>query len=201
MSRIRNVLIAMVALALLATFARWPRQGPGGVTAPPTPAAAPAPPAPAPPDAPPAPSAPSSPQAPPDPGVRPVLRATRGAPPVDAHVDGEILPEPLPDASVWPLTADGLRGAMAEAGPHLEDCYEDALARRPGLDGAAYVTAFLNNVQDMGVITEVHVDSDLGDQALVDCVLDVTSRLAFDAPTDGGLQITMPLQFSPEAPP
>lgn len=106
--------------------------------------------------------------------------------------------EPLPDASVWPLTTDGLRGALAEANPHLEDCYVEALERRPDLSGEVYITAFLDEVDGVGAITEVVSDSELRDASLEDCVLDVMMRLAFDAPPEGRLQITVPMQFSPD---
>jgi hypothetical protein len=135
----------------------------------------------------------------------PAPAATETVPLPSAPMDVEPLPSrkalpPEHDPSVpWPVDMGGIRGAMRDRMPELEDCYRDYLAQHPGTAGRVVANfAITGGVEDaqariQGVrFPMVTVDADL----LERCVAVAVEDLRFEPPDEGRLEVSYPLVFS-----
>lgn len=108
-------------------------------------------------------------------------------------------PEITVEVSAWPLTPEGVKGAILEVVPHVKGCYEDGLDEVPDLGGALTVSFTVVDHDGVGRIDTVDlVHNELRDGPVEDCVLAAMRALQFDAPEDGQMTITYPLVFAPE---
>lgn len=104
-----------------------------------------------------------------------------------------------PGDSAWPITADGIQGAVAEALPELRACYQGWLIESPELEGRIVVTFFIEDVDGLGQITSSDVqESTTGHAAFESCVTSVVRDLAFDPPAAGAVNVNYPLVFAQE---
>ncbi|MCB9677427.1 MAG: AgmX/PglI C-terminal domain-containing protein [Alphaproteobacteria bacterium] len=122
--------------------------------------------------------------------------------PVDAGEPDGDAPE-VPDigieVSAWPVSADGIKGAMGEVTPAIKGCYDTHLADVPDLAGRLAVGFTIEEVEGVGRITAVEArESTVDDGPLEACVLDVVRALQFDAPEHGQLHVNYPFLFSNE---
>ncbi len=120
-----------------------------------------------------------------------------------SHPERDTAAPPADDAppTVWPLSRDGIQGAVREAIPALTRCYESALARDPSLAGTLAIGFEVEDVGGVGRVRLVEIDEGrVADPALVDCALDAFEALQFDPPADGGsLRVSYPVTFRSEA--
>ena len=101
--------------------------------------------------------------------------------------------------SVWPLSKEGIRGAVEEVLPHVRACYDQALTEVPDLEGKLVVSFRIVDEDGLGQVWEAGIDDDrLDDGPVADCVLDAMEALQFDAPPDGELSVTYPIVFAQE---
>lgn len=102
------------------------------------------------------------------------------------------------EASVWPASAEGVRGAMRESVGRVQDCYR--LALREGRFGTELVIEFdVVDREGVGEVDRVEVVD--GEGPIVaqfeDCVLGVFGDLAFDPP-DGTMTVRERMLFFSE---
>lgn len=98
--------------------------------------------------------------------------------------------------SAWAPTADGLKGAVAEASPRMKACYDTTLQDVPDLTGQLQIGFTVAEYEGIGRVTALEVlGGDFEDGPLEDCLLNVFGGLAFDAP-DQPLDVTYPIAFS-----
>ncbi len=127
--------------------------------------------------------------------------ATAGPPPDDPTeapwVDEA---DPAHVVSVWPLSREGIQGAVLEALPGMKACYDDALARDPSLGGKMILGFTVVDHDGLGKVTVVELDDGaVSDDDMIGCVLDSLEGLQFDPPEGGGeLSVSYPITFSPE---
>ncbi len=98
----------------------------------------------------------------------------------------------------WPLTADGIRGAVAYRKDEFKECYEAWLKLDPEVAGTVVVTFTVAAAEDdIGRVTTLELaDSELDHPFIEGCVLNVFQELAFDPPADGGeVEVNYPLMF------
>ena len=119
---------------------------------------------------------------------------------------GDAEPGPADDAdaaeaSVWPVDSEGIRGAMAEAMPGVQDCYEGWLAVNPDIAGRVELSFTIDAVDTggaVGGVTELTIPhSELGHAAMESCVANVAAGLQFDVP-DEPVDVTYPFVFETE---
>ena len=133
----------------------------------------------------------TQPEAVPD-AVRDLLVKGQG----EENVPEEIINAPI---SVWPISKEGIQGAVEEVAPAVEACYEDALDEVPDLAGELVVTFEIVEEDGVGQVWTVDLAEDsLDDGPVSDCVLKAMNRLQFDAPDGGSLDVTYPFRFSPD---
>ena len=107
-------------------------------------------------------------------------------------------------ADPWPLTADGIQGAVQSSLDDIKECYDQWLRLEPDVAGSVVVTFTITPVDaERGEITAIEVaDSDLDHPFIEGCVLNVFSDMPFEAPEDGGeVQVNYPLMFDSADPP
>jgi TonB family protein len=75
-------------------------------------------------------------------------------------------------------------------------CYEQGLARKPGLSGRV-VVRFV--IERDGKVSSVAVEdsTDLGDKEVVQCLVREYETLVFPAPLGGIVTVVYPIMFSP----
>jgi hypothetical protein len=108
--------------------------------------------------------------------------------------------DPTHDVSVWPLSKEGIQGAVDEALPALTDCYDEALSDDPTLGGRMTLGFTVVDQEGLGKVTVVELDDGaVTDDRMIDCVLDAFEALQFDPPEGGGeLSVRYPVAFAPE---
>ncbi|TNE86670.1 MAG: hypothetical protein EP330_21005 [Deltaproteobacteria bacterium] len=127
------------------------------------------------------------------------------APPPIAEDAGETdapTPEAVPsgERSAWPLTFEGIQGAVHEALPELTECYDGWLAEDPELAGRIVASLTISEVDGIGQITSAEVEeATTGHAAFEACVTSVLSELQFDSPGAGRLSVTYPFLFATDA--
>jgi hypothetical protein len=130
----------------------------------------------------------------PEPGVLPTSPSGGVPTPSDAPPG----PRLVPDAAVpFPLSRDGIRGAIGAKIPEVKECYEEWLKQNPKLAGRM-VVGFTISADDAGTggVSKVAViDGGLGHALMEGCVLNSFHDLRFEAP-DGELTVHYPLAFS-----
>ncbi len=100
--------------------------------------------------------------------------------------------------SVWPISADGIKGAVAEALPKVRACYDAALVADPQLAGRFVVAFTIETVDEVGEVVEADVAGAPTDAPeFEDCLLGAMAELAFDPP-DGVTKVTYPFVFGSE---
>lgn len=104
---------------------------------------------------------------------------------------------PIPEGvSVWPVSKDGIDGAVGEVITDIRQCYQTALSEVPDLAGDLLVQFTIGSTDGIGKVIEVGIpDGDLVDGPMEDCVLDVMSVLQFDPPAEDTV-VTYPFRFS-----
>ena len=129
-------------------------------------------------------------------------RWPEAAPPTEAP-DAMPAAAEVPSGSVWPLSKDGIDGSIREVLPDIRDCYQDALAEVPELEGGFKVHFVVEDEDGLGQVVEVgirdmksEVVPELMDGPMEDCVLDVFEMLQFDPPEGGRTAISYPFLFS-----
>jgi len=147
-------------------------------------------------------AAPPSPEPKPGPAAAPSADAV--GPPPDDPAEDPLAEEAAPahDVSVWPLSREGIQGAVQEALPGMKACYDDALARDPALAGQMTLGFTVVDQDGIGKVTVVEFDDGaVTDDGMIDCVLDSFEELQFDPPEGGGeLSVSYPIAFSLEEP-
>ncbi len=110
------------------------------------------------------------------------------------------VPEPLPsdplpgEVSAWPADGKGISGAVREALPRMKRCYEAAIERDPQLAGRITAHFALTEVDGVGRVTGLELETTTDQPDFEDCVGDVLAELAFDAPDDQ-VTVSYPLVF------
>lgn len=103
---------------------------------------------------------------------------------------------PAATGSVWPISKDGIQGAVTEAIPALTDCYDAALERDVDLAGRISVGFVIEDIDGIGQVAVVELDEGgVTDPAMIDCALDAFEGLQFDAPSDGSTKVSYPITF------
>lgn len=112
-------------------------------------------------------------------------------------------PEAPVTGSVWPISKDGIDGAIREIMHDIRGCYQDALADLPELEGGFKVRFTVEDVDGLGEVTAVEIRDmkssthpELVDGPMEDCVLDLFETLQFDVPEAGQTQVSYPFVFS-----
>lgn len=154
--------------------------------------------------------APTGPGQPPSPPSVPADAPRLGRPPLPTAGGGHS-PEPAavdePDRArelVFSPDKDGVQGAVREALPAIQECYEGWLEADPGLAGAIKVRFTVEADGEEARVTSASLLSSTMAHPFVEgCVLNAMSGLRFDPPEGGRLDVTYPLRFAPseEAPP
>lgn len=90
---------------------------------------------------------------------------------------------------------------MQEALPEVRSCFEEWLKLEPALAGKIAVKFRIvtdENDPSSGVVDKVELAEEqrLGHVAMEGCVLNVFQELRFEAPKDGKLDVTYPMQFT-----
>lgn len=120
-------------------------------------------------------------------------------PPGEAGVgDGEGEGGEEPDLEPWPLTADGIRGAVKSRIDPIKHCYEQWLKLEPDIAGSVVVTFTVAAGEDgAGEVIDLDLaDSELEHPFIEGCVLNVFQDLPFEPPEDGEqVEIKYPLMF------
>jgi hypothetical protein len=138
-------------------------------------------------------------------GGRPNTPAAPPSPQPQAPDDGAREPAPSdpdapPEATVWPATSDGIRGAMAEALPGVRRCYEQALEQHPDMAGkivVSFTVGTTDTASGLGQVLEASIaDATIAQTTMDDCLLDAMEALQFDPPADGQMQVDYPFHFS-----
>ncbi len=116
----------------------------------------------------------------------------------------ELADDPLPARSAWPMSAEGIDGAIGEIRGDLLGCYQVALDEIPGLQGGFQVSFTVEEVDGIGQVTAVEIldhrsttIEQLRDGPVEECVLDHFQVLEFDAPDGGPVSVRYPLMFTP----
>lgn len=117
---------------------------------------------------------PPEPAEPVEPGVRPSGGPTRGK---------------LSKAAV----SEGVSHGM----PAIEACYQRAQPANPGLRGNIVVNFVVSPEGSVPHAAALEEGTDLPDEGVIDCVLDVFRKLRFEAPVGGRAVVTYPLKFEP----
>lgn len=110
--------------------------------------------------------------------------------------------EETTDPKPHPADAQGIRQAMQDVKPDLQDCYESWLKANPALAGTLKVRFSIRapedrpeagyaTVQDIGLLA-----SDVKQPLFEGCVMNAMQDMRFDVPPDGKLDVTYPLRFS-----
>ena len=111
----------------------------------------------------------------------------------DSESESEIVP--------WPLTAEGIRGAVDDQKQEIKHCYEQWLKLEPDIAGRVVVTfTIAGDEDDRGRVTDVDLaESELEHTFMEGCVLNVFGELPFEAPEGGGeVEVNYPLMFASE---
>ena len=102
------------------------------------------------------------------------------------------------EAEPWPLTMDGIRGAVNSQIDPIKHCYEQWLKLEPDIAGRVVVTFTVGvGEEGDGEVTHLELaDSDLEHPFMEGCVLNVFQGIPFEPPEDGGeVEINYPLMF------
>ncbi len=112
-----------------------------------------------------------------------------------APASGEAPRFPLDAGVRFPLSAQGIKAAVQDAKPDLQQCYEEWTKLSPSLQGHLKIGF---RISDGGVVDRVRLveDAGMGNTAFEGCVLSVMSDLRFDPPESGDLEVTYPIAFS-----
>ena len=99
----------------------------------------------------------------------------------------------------YPVSADGIRNAVAYAMPDLKECYEGWIQENEELGGRV-VVEFTISGGDEGIakITKAEIgETELDHVVMEGCVLNVFEDLSFENPADGGeVKVNYPLIFA-----
>jgi hypothetical protein len=117
-----------------------------------------------------------------------------GEPPV-AGEDAEACEE---CGEPWPLTAEGIQGAVNAGIDDIKHCYEQWLKLEPDIAGSIVVTFTITEVDEgVGGVSDIELaDSELEHPFIEGCVLNVFAEMPFEAPADGGeVEVNYPLMF------
>jgi hypothetical protein len=101
--------------------------------------------------------------------------------------------------TIWPVTRDGIQGALRERIDEIKECYEGWLAVEPDLAGAVTV-GFRIEATDgpRARITDVDISvSDLHHPWLEGCILAMIGSLTFENPESGPATVRYPFRFAP----
>jgi|ETNmetMinimDraft_26_1059896.scaffolds.fasta_scaffold07173_3 hypothetical protein len=149
------------------------------------------------------PSGAGAPEPPADPASAWDAGATEGAS-KDTLVEGEDAEACEACADPWPLTAEGIQGAVEAGIDDIKHCYEQWLKLEPEIAGSIMVTFTVTPVDDaVGEVSALELtDSELEHPFIEGCVLNVFADIPFDAPADGGqVEVNYPLMFDTEGDP
>lgn len=93
----------------------------------------------------------------------------------------------------------GIRAAVNEALPQVRDCYEEWLKVQPNLGGRVRATFTIDTDDGVeGKVERVSLgDAGLGHFAMEGCILAALQSLRFNAPMDGPINVTYPLNLVP----
>ena len=99
----------------------------------------------------------------------------------------------------WPVTADGIRGAIRDRISEIKECYEGWLLAEPDLGGRLVVSFSIEAGEDGDArIRNAEIQgSSLEHSGMERCVLVMVESLQFEAPTEGPVQVRYPFRFSP----
>jgi hypothetical protein len=107
-------------------------------------------------------------------------------------------------ADPWPLTSEGIQGAVEASIDDIKHCYEQWLKLEPEIAGSIMVTFTVTPVDDaLGEVSALELtDSELDHPFIEGCVLNVFADIPFEAPADGGqVEVNYPLLFDTEGDP
>lgn len=119
---------------------------------------------------------------------------TQGAGPPTPASTRQSPPQPTAPHS---LDRDGIRGAIHEKLPELQDCYDAWLQQHPGLGGTLKLSFQITEADGGGVVQNIAIiDGGVGHLAFEGCVANVFDGLDFEPPQNGAMNVTYPLVFS-----
>ncbi len=99
------------------------------------------------------------------------------------------------DRSIWPVSREGIQGAMTESTPGIVECYEGWLSQNPELAGKIVVSfqiAPSDTGENLSKVQQVDLDaSTVGHAFMEGCVLSVVEELRFE----GGESTTVSYPF------
>ncbi|MFH2009819.1 MAG: AgmX/PglI C-terminal domain-containing protein [bacterium] len=101
--------------------------------------------------------------------------------------------------TIFPVTAQGIRGALRSRIEELKACYDGWLQEDPELGGELVVAFSIETTdQDHARVTETAIDSATMDHGhLESCVLVMVESLRFENPTQGRVTVRYPFRFAP----
>lgn len=112
--------------------------------------------------------------------------------------------EPLDGGPLHALTREGIKSAVAEELPGIRECYEGWLQQNPSLGGKLKVEFTISEIpgRARGKVMRVDIpDGGMGHVAMEGCVRNVFKGMRFEAPKNGEMRVTYPLNFAPKAAP
>ncbi len=110
--------------------------------------------------------------------------------------------QPTPKAPPHTLDREGIRGAIREKLPEMQDCYEAWLQQNPELGGTVALSFQVIAADGGGVVQNITiVDGGVGHRAFEGCVGNVFNDLDFEEPLGGTMNVTYPVMFSNNPPP
>jgi hypothetical protein len=95
------------------------------------------------------------------------------------------------------LPAPIIRTHLLRVGGSMQRCYDQAVARRPNLEGTVTVSFLIRSGGRVGTIDARGISPEVSS-----CIARVISAVAFPSPRGGGgVQVNTALRFSPTSPP
>jgi len=113
--------------------------------------------------------------------------------------EGIVAPPSVTGTTVWPLNRSGLVGAVREAMPTLQACYDEALEVVPDLEGGLETKLRIEERNGIGQVAAVVIESEVDDLPLEGCMLEALEGLQFDPP-EGTMFVRFPFEFRVEEP-